>query len=115
MTGFLRADRFTALSVVRWRWLAFGVVSLAYVILSVHLPVGVLADARFDDAWFFGRAHDLAAGRWLGSYSQVTLMKGPGYPVFLALCYGIGVSAILVQALLNVAACALFARASASQ
>jgi len=111
MSRFLRAVRLPAPSAARLGWIAFGVSSLAFVALSVHLPVSVLADAQFDDAWFFGRAHDLAAGRWLGPYSQMTLMKGPGYSIFLALCYSLGVSAILAQALLNVAACSLFARA----
>lgn len=111
MSGFSGEGRFTALSAGRWRWIAFGAMSLAFVALSVHLPVGVFADAQFDDAWFFGRAHDLAAGRWLGPFSQMTLMKGPGYSLFLALCYTLGVSAVLVQALLYLLGCSLFARA----
>ena len=111
MPSFWGAGRLAGFSATRWRWIAFAAAGLAYVALYLHLPVGVLADAQFDDAWFFGRAHDLAAGRWLGPFSQMTLMKGPGYPLFLALCYALGVSAILAQALLHLAACALFARA----
>lgn len=111
MSGLRGGRLLSSFSDRRWRWSAWLVISIAYVALYLHLPVGLLASARLDDAWFFGRAHDLAAGRWLGPYSAVTLMKGPGYPFFLAACYGLGVSAMLAQALLNLAASSLFARA----
>ena len=86
-----------------------AVASLVYVTLATHLPVGVFANASFDDAWFYLHARTLLAGHWFGRYSQMTLIKGPGYSAFLALNAVLGTPVTLLQALLYLLACALFA------
>jgi hypothetical protein len=85
--------------------------SLLYVCLSTHLPVSVFASTRHDDAWYYEHAAALVAGQWLGQFSQMTLMKGPGYSFFLALNFLLGLPVILSQALLYILACTLFAQA----
>ncbi|MFC5527005.1 hypothetical protein ACFPPA_14795 [Rhodanobacter ginsengisoli] len=50
----------------------------------------------------------LAAGKWLGIYSQFTLMKGPGYPLFLAINSWLGLPVGLSHAAFQCAAIALF-------
>src|SRR6516164_7767786 len=79
------------------------VLTLGYVIVMVHTPLAVLADAMHDDGLFMTLGRHLAAGEWLGAFNQFTLMKGPGYPAFLALSHWLGISASLAHALLHCA------------
>ena len=37
-----------------------------------------------DDTLFVGLALNILQGDWLGSYTQFTLMKGSGYPLFIS-------------------------------
>ncbi|WP_459677132.1 hypothetical protein [Acidisoma sp. 7E03] len=90
---------------------AMVVSSLAYVILCMHVPVVLLADAGFDDYLFIQHGLSIISGQWLGPYSQMTLAKGPGYPLFLALNAALGVPVTLSHALLYVVACSVAARA----
>ena len=81
--------------------------TVAFVVFAASLPVAVLADARYDDAWFWLRAESIVAGHWLGAYDQTTLMKGAGYPLFLAATHALGLSLMTTQALLHAVACLL--------
>ncbi len=89
-------------------WLAAGVL---YVSLYVHLPIAVIPTFVHDDAWYLGHAQSLVSGHWFGHFSQMTLMKGPGYAFFLALNAMLGLPVTLSQALFYLAACSLFSRA----
>jgi hypothetical protein len=51
----------------------------------MNLPMFLFPGAGHDDGLYISHAHYIASGHWLGPYSQFTLMKGPGYPLFLAL------------------------------
>lgn len=84
--------------------------------LSVWLrqltPLWVIADAGHDDQLFVRSASAFAQGSWLGSFDDRTLLKGPGYPLWLAISQRLPVSTLtagqvlyLVAAL--VACCAL--------
>src|SRR5205085_9946292 len=53
-------------------------------------------------------ARRLSEGNWLGQYDQFTLMKGPGYPAFLALSSVFGISTQLARSLFHCAAIAIF-------
>ena len=44
-----------------------------------------------DDRLYLRAASYLAQGRWLGPFDQYTLLKGPGYPAFVAAMYRSGV------------------------
>lgn len=85
--------------------------SLVYVILRMHVPVALLADAGFDDYLFVQHGLTIISGQWLGPYSQMTLAKGPGYPLFLAFNAMLGVPITLSQALLYVVACFVMTQA----
>lgn len=85
--------------------------SLAYVVLCMHLPLTLLADAGFDDFLFVQHGMSIISGQWLGPYSQMTLAKGPGYPLFLAASAVLGLPISLSQALLYAGACLLMADA----
>jgi len=88
---------------------AMAVSSLAYIILCMHVPVALFADAGFDDYLFVQHGLSIISGQWLGPYSQMTLAKGPGYPLFLAFNGLLGVPITLSQALLYVTACCVTA------
>jgi hypothetical protein len=82
--------------------------SLVYIIIIVHMPMTLNPGAPHDDGLFMSLGRSLAEGEWLGRYSQFTLMKGPGYPAFLAVANWLGVSASLAQSLFYCAAVVFF-------
>jgi hypothetical protein len=73
--------------------------------------VFVIANAGHDDRLFLEQANSLLSGRWLGPYSQFTLMKGPMYSFFIAAVFLLGVPLFAAQHLLYAAACWLMVRA----
>ena len=89
-------------------YLYFGSLILLYVIVAVHTPMTLYADAGHDDALFALLGRYLAEGQWLGPFSQFTLMKGPGYPAFLALGNWLSLSATLAHALFHCLAVTFF-------
>lgn len=94
----------------RRAWIAAALAvssSVLFVALVAHLPIAILAGAGHDDAWFWLRAKAIASGSWMGGYDQYTLMKGSGYPLFLALNRAFGLSLMTSQALLYSGACLL--------
>lgn len=96
----------------RWAPAAVAMLSaITFVVFVAYMPVAILADASHDDAWFWWRAETIASGHWLGDYDKSTLMKGPGYPLFLALTHGLGLSLMTTQALLYAGACLLLGTA----
>jgi hypothetical protein len=83
----------------------FFVFGMAYLILAMHLPVSIYTTAGHDDALFFKNAHQIVTGKWLGAYNQMTLAKGPGFPLFLAVNAVLGIPVTLLTALLYIFAC----------
>jgi len=65
----------------------------------VNTPLTILVWQNYDDNLFIRLGEYLAAGHWLGPYSQFTLMKGPGYPAFLALSHWSGLPITFTQGL----------------
>lgn len=49
-----------------------------------NAPVSLIPIAGHDDGLFMRLGMNIYNGYWLGSYSQFTLMKGPGFPFVLA-------------------------------
>ncbi len=60
-----------------------------------------------DDLLFVSQAHEILGGNWLGPYNQLTLIKGPFYPLFIALSYYLNIPLLLSQQLLYLFACSL--------
>ncbi len=48
-------------------------------------PIFAIGGAGFDDRLFLQLAENLRHGQWLGAYTDLTLAKGPGYPIWIAL------------------------------
>ena len=63
--------------------------SLVSVVLrrSVPIPIGL---SPLDDGLFLRSAAAIVRGDWLGPYDNLTLSKGPAYPVFIALMHEVG-------------------------
>lgn len=53
--------------------------------LVYDLPIYAISNALPDDGLMVYLAENLRNGQWLGSYQRLTLVKGIGYPLFLAL------------------------------
>jgi hypothetical protein len=73
------------------------------------LSVGIDAMAMHDDFLFIRQANSILNGKWLGDFNNLTLVKGPFYPVFLTLSHKAGLPLILTQQLLYALACILAA------
>ena len=88
--------------------ISYILVSLIYISLSLHFPVFVVTIYAHDDMFYMTKAQSIAAGQWLGPFNQMTLVRGPGYSLFLALNYLLGFPVSLSTALLYLAACTGF-------
>lgn len=67
-----------------------GVVSVLAVILRQQVPL-TSGGAVVDDYTYVRIGAFLAHGQWLGPFDQYTLLKGPGYPAFMAAMYRLGI------------------------
>jgi len=88
---------------------AWIVACAIYINLYYYMPWGINLIAGHDDALFVNLANSIAAGNWLGSYSQYTLMKGPGYSLFLALTHFLGLPLYILTAVFHCIAVSFFA------
>lgn len=70
-------------------------------VVYTHVPLFLWMVGTHDDGLFVELGRNLASGDWLGPYSQFTLMKGPGYPAFLAVGAWLGVKVSFMHALLH--------------
>jgi hypothetical protein len=52
-----------------------------------HSPIGLFASATFDDQLGWSNAVSILSLDWLGPFDNLTLAKGPGFSIFIALNY----------------------------
>lgn len=81
--------------------------------LAWSVPIRYQAGAVYDEALFMQQAQSIAAGQWLGPYTMLTLAKGCGFSLWLALVHLLHVPLNLAASLGWSAACALMAAALA--
>lgn len=83
------ADRSTPTA---WRlFYVFGVLAcFVYVLCMYYTPLAVIPIAGHDDGHYLKQALDITSGNWLGAYDHMTLIKGPGLPLFIALSKVLG-------------------------
>jgi hypothetical protein len=62
-----------------------GLLVMGFVIAFAARPPVVISPADLDDGLFVQLGQSLASGRWLGHYNARILVKGIGFPVFLAI------------------------------
>ncbi|MBX2878343.1 MAG: hypothetical protein KTR32_00345 [Granulosicoccus sp.] len=65
----------------------------------------------YDDFLFLELAQNILNGQWLGELNYRTLIKGVGYPLFIAAVYWMGIPLLTAQQLLYVFGCILAIRA----
>lgn len=94
-------------TVIAWRVTCLLAIITFLAIYALH-PTPINALAGHDDAWFVARAESIVNGDWLGHYNELTLIKGPTYPVFLAFNHFLGTPLWLLQATLYLVACVAF-------
>lgn len=82
------------------KWNTLLVILLfVYIFCAMNLPVSIYTLAGHDDGLFISNAYSIIKGEWLGSYSQMTLAKGAGYSLFLAVNAAFGLPITLSIAL----------------
>lgn len=66
-------------------WIFIVVLAVIKQYLVYDLPIYAISNALPDDGLMVYLAENLRNGQWLGAYQRLTLVKGIGYPLFLAL------------------------------
>jgi len=61
-----------------------------------------------DDLLFLNAAESIRHFKWLGPYNETTLIKGPGYPLFLAFVMTVHLPVLFAQQLYYAATCVVF-------
>ncbi len=89
--------------------LAYAAIAAISLWLRLGFPVMALGGAGADDALFVRQAAFLAQGRWLGPYDNLTLAKGPVYPMFIAASSFLAAPLKLTEHLVYLAVAALVA------
>ena len=89
-------------------WL--GIILLAVFKLWLVNGQTLIANPQYahDDALFIRLAENLVQGEWLGPYDNLTLVKGPFYPLWIALSFKLSLPLLLSQHLLYIFACMVF-------
>ena len=80
--------------------------------LRLNAPALLLADWGYDDALFTDLAWHLVQGDWLGPYDDLTIAKGPGYPLFIAGVYQVHLPLKLVEHVVHLLAAGTMAGAA---
>lgn len=81
---------------------AIAVILVVYLFCVGHRPINYVPGSPEDDSLFMRLGLELVSRRWLGAYNNLTLVKGVGFPIFLALNYLVGLP-------VNLALCGLYA------
>ncbi len=85
--------------------LAVGAISIVlYGLVYLNLPLILNPNMGHDDALFITLARHLDASQWLGPYDDRNLGKYPGFPLFIASVYRLGIPYQVGVAVLQVAA-----------
>lgn len=66
-------------------YIATGICCLLYILNLLFTPVPLIPVLGADDGHFMQQAVHISRLDWLGPYDHLTLIKGPGYPAFLAI------------------------------
>lgn len=97
-SGSLLEDR-----VLKW-WIVCLVVFKFWLVQAQDL---IAAFSPHDDYLFVKLAKHILNGQWLGPYDNLTLVKGPVYPLFIAFSHHTGLPLLFVQHLIYALFCIL--------
>lgn len=79
-------------------------ITAVYLFFAGLFPLAI-RDLGIDDGLFVRNAMHLVQGHWLGNYDWLTLSKGPGFPMFLAITHLAGVPVTFALAATHALAC----------
>ena len=104
----LKTDHPAVASFPLWGKVAFLGLALVKLWLVSGMSLYAIGNALYDDRLFLNLANAILAGDWLGPYNNLTLAKGPFYPLWIAATFQLGIPLLLAQHLLYIASCAVF-------
>jgi hypothetical protein len=81
-------------------FLLFSITLMAVKLWLVRAHPLMVTLTPHDDLLFIREADAILRGDWLGDYNQVTLIKGPFYPLFISLCYWLNIPLLAAKQLL---------------
>ena len=90
-----------------WVWPTLVLLVIAHTMVFGTVLLRINGNGAYDDALFLRLAQDLAQGAWLGPYSPTTLVKGPGFALWLAAVHGLHLPVALAASLTYALACVL--------
>ena len=67
------------------------IITIVRVWLAYETPLYFLPNAAYDDGLFVEHANSFILGEWLGNFECRTIAKIPGFSIYLACCYWLGV------------------------
>lgn len=85
--------------------IGFAIIRL---VLTSNIPIIALPRQIYDDGMMVDMAVNIRAGNWLGNYTSDVLVKGPFFPILLAVINFFGCSYINVMNVIYVLACIYF-------
>ena len=88
-------------------WAAMALLILFRLYLTWQQGLIGLDKAFHDDTLFLRLANHISRGEWLGPYGEFPLIKGPVYPMFIALTHLLGLPLLFAQHLVYALACLL--------
>lgn len=88
--------------------LTFFLLVLVKQFLVCNIPIYAISTGTYDDMMMVSLAERILDFKWLGHYTQFTLVKGPFFPFLLALSNFVGIPYISFQTLLYSLSCAFF-------
>ncbi|HXH38750.1 MAG TPA: hypothetical protein VNN08_09000 [Thermoanaerobaculia bacterium] len=97
----------------KWEWVAIAAIAVARLWLTAVRTLRAIGWASIDDNWFLQRARSIMAGQWMGPYNHLTLIKGAGYPLWIAAISSLHIPLLFAQQLLYTIACLAICRAVA--
>ncbi len=95
----------------RWFLPVLAGLTVVQVLLASGLPIMAWPGAKHDAALFVSQAGFLRGFNWLGPYGELTLAKGPGFPLWMVLTATFGIPLLVANALLHAVGAWLWATA----
>ncbi len=94
----------------RWFWIFLTLLVIVKLWLVSYLRLSALY-LEYDDYLYLQQAEQIISGNWLGPFTNLTLLRGPFYPLFIAINFWLGTPFLfLEQALYCLSAiCLIFA------
>ena len=74
-------------NIIKKYWFIIAIILLAIIkqLLISNIPITPYPNQLCDDDMMVEMAKSIRAGKWLGNYTSNTLVKGPVFPIILAI------------------------------